>query len=107
VTAPGPSPAATAVRRSTAHTAPLRLDPGGTAELVGKILRGVPRLPGAACRDHPELFNSDDADDQGAAVAICRVCPALPQCRAWVSALPRACRPIGVVGGTINERPTS
>jgi WhiB family redox-sensing transcriptional regulator len=97
--APVQSPTATAVRRSTGRTAPLPLDPAGTAELLGRILRGVPRLPGAACRDQPGVFGSDDEDDQAVAVAICQSCSALPACAAWVDSLPRSQRPNGVVAG--------
>lgn len=99
VTVPMPPPTPTAERGSTGRTAPLPLDPGGTAELVGKILRGIPPLPGALCRSEAELFGSDDADDQAAAAAICRACPALPQCSEWVASLPKSQRPLGVVAG--------
>ncbi|WP_301148997.1 WhiB family transcriptional regulator [Mycobacterium simiae] len=77
--------------------------------LLCEILRGTPRLPGAACRDHRDLFaatvvegrsrpESIDATREQAR-AICRGCPALDACRDWVRSTPEARRPAGIVAG--------
>jgi hypothetical protein len=51
--------------------------------LIGVILRGVPKLPGALCRDvDPAVFDGDDDDDHAAAAKICARCPARQQCSA-------------------------
>ncbi|MBZ4558588.1 hypothetical protein GBO17_14245 [Mycobacterium avium subsp. hominissuis] len=54
---------------------------GGPLELIGSILRGVPSLPGALCRNaDPTLFDGDDDETAERAAAICRRCPALEEC---------------------------
>lgn len=75
------------------------------------VLRGVPHLPGAACRGQWELFDllpgtSPDRDDLAAqALATCRRhCPALADCGQWFDSLPPKHRPVGVIAGRINER---
>lgn len=79
--------------------------------LLAAVLGGSPRLPGAACRDHPDLFAATVADSHGhatralaevrtAARAICTTrCPALDACREWVTGLPVSRRPAGVIAG--------
>ncbi|MCW2686152.1 MAG: hypothetical protein JWR37_1042, partial [Mycobacterium sp.] len=82
----------------------------GLAELLD-ALAGVPRLPGALCRDRAALFDppasSADDDDveyaQGAALALCRRCPSLAGCRVWFDNLPARHRPLGVIAGQINQ----
>jgi integrase len=56
--------------------------------LLEAVLAGLPRLPGARCRDRYALFDSVDDDDHAHAAAICRSCPALAQCRNWAQAQP-------------------
>jgi hypothetical protein len=79
------------------------LDPTGTVALLSKLLRGIPKLPGAMCRNHRELFDSADPDDTAAAVEICRSCPSLDACRTWAS---QQCRLFGVVAGTVHHHPS-
>ena len=78
--------------------------------LLIEILRGTPRLPGAACRDDPDLFDATVAEGQGSrqsglgaarerARAVCAGCPALDACRDWVRATPQKRRPVGIVAG--------
>lgn len=76
---------------------------GRWVELLGEILRSSVKLTGAACRDRGDLFLSEDADDQAAAVEICRTCPVLTECRRWVESLPRSQRPGGVVAGQVHQ----
>lgn len=70
----------------------------------------APRLDGAKCVKHPELFDPHDADDRGAAeaeaaaVRLCWSCPAVIRCREWVDALPPSRRPPGVVAGRMVRR---
>lgn len=74
-------------------------------ELLAEILRGAPRLEGAACRDQPRLFDprgdGEDAEVAAArhqqAVGLCRRCPSLDACREWVASLPRSHRPAGII----------
>jgi hypothetical protein len=55
--------------------------------LLGNILRGVPRLPGALCRGQHHLFDSDLPADVADAAALCNRCPALQACAEWSSGL--------------------
>jgi WhiB family redox-sensing transcriptional regulator len=84
----------------------------GSLGLLIAILSDTPRLPGAACRDHPDLFDATHATGQGAmtlqlaqtrdaAIRICRTCPALDPCRAWLDNVIPPYRPGGVVAGRI------
>jgi hypothetical protein len=59
----------------------------------------APKLTGAACRGHHELF--DNGDHQAQALALCRECPALHDCTQWLAGLPRSRRPHGVVAGQL------
>lgn len=63
--------------------------------LLAEILRGVPRLDGAACVSAPTVFDLDGGDPTLAA-AVCSSCPARSDCSAWASALPP-----GDVTGTV------
>lgn len=84
--------------------------PTPAINLLCEILRGTPRLPGAACRDHPDLFAATVVEGQGSrqagltaareqARAICGGCEALDACTSWVRATPEARRPGGIVAG--------
>jgi hypothetical protein len=68
-------------------------------------LAAAPRLSGAACRRHGDLFDTA-LNSRGAAaeqaIVICRSCPALQECRAWVESMRP--RPLGVFGGQLNAR---
>lgn len=73
----------------------------------------VPRLDGALCRGHgdlwdpPELFGRDPVDTEqrlAFAVSACRVCPALNPCRDWVASLKASDRPGGVIAGRVVTR---
>lgn len=72
-------------------------------------LAGIPALPGAACRGLSEPFDQpvdgetakDTAYRHQTALSICRGCPALPACTAWVESLPPSRRPGGVVAATL------
>lgn len=58
--------------------------------LLSEMLRGSPRLPNAACREHPELFDAvDDPAAVEAASALCETCCRdFDRRRAWADALP-------------------
>lgn len=84
---------------------PLRGESGtvlapGIVGLLGAILRGTPKLVGAACRNHPGLF---DGDDVQAALHLCAECPVLAACRSWAEQDPTARR--GVIGGHVYDAP--
>ncbi|WP_173009879.1 WhiB family transcriptional regulator [Mycolicibacterium sp. P9-64] len=70
-------------------------------ELAAAFLAGTVKLEDALCRDRPQLFDGDTR--LGArtreAIRLCRQCPALEDCATWVSSLPTAHIPGGVVGG--------
>ena len=82
---------------------------------LAEALAGVPRLEGAACAigKRYELFDVEDADDEGAEAArnICGSltgphCPALADCSAWFDSLPKGNRrPAGTIAGKTYERP--
>jgi hypothetical protein len=54
-------------------------------------LRGIPRLPGALCREQHQLFDLTAAggrdDEIAAARQLCERCPALDRCAAWADTL--------------------
>lgn len=61
----------------------------------------------AACRRDAGLLDPDSPDwvDEATAIAVCRACPVLTECRAWVLALPASVDVGGVCGGlTEHER---
>lgn len=66
--------------------------------LLAEILRGVPRLEGAACTSAPTVFDLEDGDRKLAA-AVCSTCPAQSDCAAWISGL----RPGDVTGTVAGE----
>lgn len=72
-------------------------------------LAGAPSLPGARCRGRHHLFDPAHADEVPAttdarhaqAVGLCRRCPALTRCAAWLDSLPDRDRPPGVVAAQL------
>ncbi|MCF6386029.1 WhiB family transcriptional regulator [Mycobacterium sp. MBM] len=68
-------------------------------DLLAVVLRQLPALPGALCRNRSELFDSEEPADVATAVSLCERCPALDACRAWVTGLSYPARPAGVVAG--------
>jgi WhiB family redox-sensing transcriptional regulator len=86
---------------------------GGQASLV-RALGEVPELPGALCRGRGSLFDgarpreraADLAYRHAAAVGLCRRCPELGACRAWVESAPKITRAwllTNVVAGQVPE----
>jgi WhiB family transcriptional regulator, redox-sensing transcriptional regulator len=67
------------------------------AELLASLTASLPRFDRPACKGRHELFDASTASDAAEAQRICRSCPALGQCRDWLSSLPSRRRPIGVV----------
>ena len=80
------------------------------AELIATVIT-TPDLPGAACVDDRDTF--DAATDRQAgraysgiydqATKVCARCPALSDCRRWVTGLPMNQRPYGVTGGLVRR----
>lgn len=66
-------------------------------DLLAVVLRQLPVLPGALCRNRSELFDSEDPADVAAAVNLCGRCPALADCRAWIETLSYQARPPGTI----------
>lgn len=65
---------------------------------------GTPYLEGAACRGRPELFDLElkaNRELVERAQHMCRRCPALGACAAWIAATPAYLRPAGVVAGEL------
>jgi hypothetical protein len=97
-----------AARRSRKHRARLRGDVR-PPEFKPKRCETVtgPTFTGAACVGSPHFI--ERAREQPArreyrenhALAICRTCPVLAECRAWLDSLPQTHRPPGVVAGII------
>lgn len=68
-------------------------------------LSGVPRLEGARCVGHSELWDiTDDSTVTEYTVDVCSRCPALAGCRDWLDSLTPAQRPVGVVAGRVVRR---
>lgn len=80
------------------------------------LLEGIPALLGARCKRRTDLFERTTGEDRAAnrttteeldnarreALRVCtNGCPTLDTCRAWLSALPAAQRPRGVVAGQV------
>jgi hypothetical protein len=75
-------------------------------ELLGDAMAGAPRLPGAACRGMTWMADIDERSDPAdiaRAQRICRSCPALAACAAWVAATPPRMRPAGVTAGRLQQ----
>ena len=71
-------------------------------EAISPILRGVPPLRGALCRQRPELFDGDNNEDTRQSAALCARCPAREPCAAWADKL-RHNQIDGVVAGERRE----
>ncbi|WP_205877540.1 WhiB family transcriptional regulator [Mycobacterium camsae] len=72
------------------------------ADLLAEF-SAVPRLPGALCREQTQLFDEAVDDRQThQAVALCRRCPALSRCAAWINGLPAGAIS-GVVAGQVHR----
>ncbi|GAB3216789.1 class I SAM-dependent methyltransferase [Mycolicibacterium hippocampi] len=88
---------------------PPRQDPA-FAELAAAIGPPAPE-PGALCVGDHDLFDPPQDGEAAAAAAarhelaadICRACPEVTACRAWVDSLPPRRRPGGVVAGQTPE----
>jgi WhiB family transcriptional regulator, redox-sensing transcriptional regulator len=78
------------------------------ADLLAE-LASAPRLPGAVCVGHsdiwsptePDLDDTDTTERIAFAVKVCRRCPALTVCRTWFDSLRPQDRPRGVVAGRV------
>lgn len=57
-------------------------------ELTAAVLSGVPKLPGALCRGHAELFDARTDEAASLAVGLCGLCPSREPCAAWAAKLP-------------------
>lgn len=81
----------------------------GPIPLLASILRELPRLDGGLCRGRHQVFDTPEPGTdpeiveyrRHTAVSICKRCPALTACAAWVDSLPLSQRPAGVVAGHI------
>jgi hypothetical protein len=72
---------------------------GDIFALIGAIIQGTPKLPGASCTNgHRELFLADNPDVE-ACQAICQLCPCLQPCRDWALTQDNALT--GVVAGEL------
>lgn len=77
------------------------------ASALLEMLASSPDLAGAVCTDAGvrEVFDaatdSTAADVSEDALWACSRCPVLGACREWVTGLPAAQRPQGVVGGLV------
>lgn len=84
----------------------MTLDRHAAEELLAAILRGQPKLDGAACIGHAALFDppadrepfADVEHRHTQALALCHSCPCRDECRAWRDSQPSAARS-AVVGG--------
>lgn len=88
-------------------------------DLTAAIIEGSTSLPDALCRGRPELFDPRDLDGprsewesvesaearHAEAVELCRRCPVLAECRAWLDSLSASQRPAGVVAGCVTHEP--
>jgi hypothetical protein len=80
------------------------------ADLIATVVT-TPNLPGAACVAEREPFDAcidppaGRAHDDGyaRAIQVCARCPALQDCRRWVTSLPMSRRPHGVTAGLIRR----
>ena len=81
--------------------------------IVGLLLAvGAPALPGARCRGRAHLFDEPEPGEpaelveqrHAQALGLCRHCPALTACAAWLDSLKPAHRPAGVVAGRTYHR---
>ena len=76
------------------------------AALLTELGAHTPRLPQAACRNHTDLFDSQQPDDIAAAKHLCQHhCPELARCTEWFNSLPPNQQPDGVVAGRLIQPP--
>lgn len=69
------------------------LDPTATIDLLKRILTGLPKLEGARCVGHHELFDARAADEDQdeavkrhmTAVSLCHRCPVIDVCAAFTA----------------------
>lgn len=80
------------------------MDGDGALDLLAKVLRNTPSLPGSLCLDDPRLFDGDNDGDTAEAIAVCHRCPAFDACAEW-AARRRRWRLQGVVAGVRHPRP--
>ncbi|AYE93450.1 hypothetical protein C0J29_00090 [Mycobacterium paragordonae] len=71
-----------------------------------EALAGAPSLPGARCRGRHRLFDPADLGEHAQArhaqaLGLCDRCPALDRCADWLTSLPEAKRPLGVIAGQL------
>jgi hypothetical protein len=72
-----------------------------------KVDAGIDFMPTweglGSCAGKAKLMEPDGRDLRGVqrAVAVCRSCPVLAKCRAWLDSLPYGADPGGVVAGTV------
>ncbi|WP_193043167.1 hypothetical protein [Mycolicibacterium baixiangningiae] len=79
------------------------------------LLGAIPALPGARCKGRSALYErtvgehrmtgrltKTEVDDaRREALRLCGACEAQTRCRAWLTALPAARRPAGVIAGLV------
>lgn len=85
----------------------MRGDSDGVLGLLVAVLRGVPRLDGALCRDRHTLFDGDQGTADFAAERaqdLCFRCPVLHDCATWAAGQPDT-RLHGVIAGRVYGRP--
>lgn len=88
--------------------------PTESADLLAALL-GAPPLPGALCAGRANLFDPQDveggenhanaAERHDRAIGLCRICPALTDCRTWATTLVDG-EVSGVVAGEFRKPPT-
>ncbi len=79
--------------------------------LFAELAASIPALPDAACKGRHELFDPQPDDRhpdiarrlEQTALTICRTCPALEPCRAWLAGLEPDQRPYGVTAGKVRR----
>jgi hypothetical protein len=64
------------------------------------IVRDVPKLDGALCKNKSELF--DDEDSAANAIALCHQCPAFAECAQWSAQL-KCSEKSGVLAGEYHQ----
>jgi hypothetical protein len=75
-----------------------------TESLFG-MLANVPKLTEALCRGRAPHWDNPDDDPAVERLLVdqCRICPALPNCRAWVASLPPSQIPLGVTAAVMRR----
>jgi hypothetical protein len=79
-----------------------------TSDVVGLFValgRAIPALPKALCRNHLDVFDSEDPEKVAEAVTICTRCPEFDSCAAWVATQPPRSLS-GVIAGKNRTTPT-